>query len=79
MGKRYYYRPLSGEELEQKYLSKSGKVYRFIDGCRHTNEEKVGYCWNKEHRGFLTKGLMKRHKCCEKKCKYLQMYDKNKT
>lgn len=42
--------------------------YRLIDNnwTRHP----VAYCWR--YKGFLTKGLMKTHKCKERKCRRLQ-------
>ena len=45
-----------------------------MDGYPHNNEEKVGYCWLEEHKGFLTLDLIERHHCLDKKCKHLQMY-----
>ena len=76
---RFYYRPLNEKGLQQKYLSKNGFINRFIDGFPHRNEAKVGYCWNSEHRGYLTTELMKRHNCKNKNCRYFQPYnDKRK-
>lgn len=67
------YRRLNEKELRERFLTKSGMVKRFIDGNYHT-DQRVGYCWNDTHRGFLSKSLMKKHKCVEKGCTYLQIY-----
>lgn len=74
MGRRYYYKRLSVKELNEKYVKKNKLLRRFMDGHPHRNEEKIGYCWNNEHKGWLTIDLLERHGCLEKKCRHLQLY-----
>lgn len=74
LGRRYYYKRLSERELNEKYVNKNKLLRRFMDGHPHRNEEKVGYCWNNQHKGYLTEELMKRHQCMEKDCHFCQLY-----
>ena len=79
LGRRYYYKRLSEKALNEKYVKKNKLLRRFMDGHPHRNEQKVGYCWNDQHKGYLTEELMRRHNCLEKKCKYCQLYQKDNT
>lgn len=78
MGKRNKkntYRPLSAKDLTRKYVEKNKLLYRFMDGHPHRNEIKAGYCWNNEHKGWLTPKHVKEHDCIGKKCRYFQKYE----
>jgi hypothetical protein len=79
MGKRYRnrYRPLNTKELQERFLTKSGMVHRYIDGCHH-NGPAAGYCWCDTHRGFLTKSMIEHHGCKCKNCRFLQVYGEKK-
>jgi len=75
-GRYSHYRRLSGFELNQKYCTKKGKVNRFIDGVYRDTSKIVAYCWNVNHRGYLTKKMMEGHDCIKKECSFLQLYNK---
>lgn len=47
-----------------------------VDGLyRKGTKEYVGYCWFKQHKGFLTRKLMKKHQCPSKVCHYFQKFE----
>ena len=47
-----------------------------VDGLyRKGSKEFVGYCWYKNHKGFLTRKLMKKHQCPSKNCHYFQKFE----
>jgi hypothetical protein len=51
-------------------------VKRCVDGIRRKGtKEYVGYCWFKEHKGYLTRKLMKEHQCTGKECHYFQKFE----
>ena len=35
---------------------------------------KIGYCWCKTHRGYLTEKILKDHECLQKNCRYLEKF-----
>lgn len=37
-------------------------------------ENRIGYCHNPNHRGYLSVNLLKNHKCLEKQCRYLEVH-----
>lgn len=43
----------------------------FMDKVYRDTDKAVGYCVCDKHRGYLTKGLMKSHRCSEKNCVFL--------
>lgn len=45
-----------------------------IDGRNCSRESRVGYCWCKLHRGYLTASLLKEHNCIENNCMYFQKF-----
>lgn len=40
-------------------------------------ENRIGYCHNPMHKGYLSVNLLKCHKCLEKQCKYLEVDKKH--
>lgn len=42
---------------------------------RSSTKKPCGYCWNKIHRGLLSVKLLKKHKCLQKHCEFLQKYE----
>lgn len=74
MGRRYHYKRLTIAQLNEKYVKKNKFLKRFMDGYPHNYEEKIGYCWNNTHKGYLTWDLLLRHQCLEKNCHYMQLY-----
>lgn len=42
------------------------------NGIKHN---RIGYCHNKIHQGYLTSTSLKEHKCLEKRCTFLQKFD----
>lgn len=62
---------------KQKYdtynsVSSRGKTY--MNG--QTNKDNaIAYCHHENHIGYLNENLMKKHKCLEKQCRYLEKYE----
>lgn len=50
------------------------RCVRTIDGSYCTLNRRVGYCWNRIHRGVLTRPQMEQHQCIERNCHYFQKY-----
>lgn len=44
---------------------------------RKPSKNPCGYCHNRTHRGFVTVDAMKDHKCMEKACPFLQIFDEH--
>lgn len=42
---------------------------------RISYDRRIGYCQNKNHKGFITKETLCEHKCLKKKCPYLQKFE----
>ena len=53
------------------------RFYRMVDGSTLCNlENRVGYCWSISHPGFLSKRLVKVHRCVEKNCANLERFER---
>jgi len=37
----------------------------------------IAFCHNPQHKGHLSKNLIKCHKCLDKQCRYLQIYSEH--
>lgn len=48
-----------------------------IDGNYCAPKQRVGYCWSKLHRGYLTLQLMHKHECLQRQCSLLQKYEEH--
>jgi hypothetical protein len=59
----------------EKLMDRKWHPYTTIDRNPCNEGQRVGYCWNEIHRGYLTKNLMKEHQCIEKKCRHFQKYE----
>lgn len=59
----------------EKLTDKKWHPYTTIDRNPCNENQRVGYCWNEIHRGYLTKNLMKEHQCIERKCRHFQKYE----
>lgn len=44
------------------------EMVKCIDGIRRSYKRCIGFCNNNIHRGFITKELIPKHKCLERKC-----------
>ena len=42
-----------------------------------SNKNVIGYCHFSEHKGYVTRNLLKSHKCDTKSCHYLEKYEDN--
>ena len=38
----------------------------------------IGFCHSKEHKGYITKEILKEHDCLGKGCHYFQIFEDNK-
>lgn len=47
------------------------EMVKCIDDIRRTYKRCIGFCNNNIHKGFITKELIQKHKCLEKKCTFL--------
>ena len=62
---------------KQRMTPEKWRSYTTIDGNRCNPEQRCGYCWSEQHRGYLTLPLMFQHECVEKQCKHFQKYEKH--
>lgn len=56
-------------------IDEGQRVYTDINGKHCSEGKRIGYCWSKCHRGYITKAILDEHKCIEKKCDAFQKYD----
>ena len=55
-------------------------IYRpkhYIDR-KYRRGEPAGYCWCMTHLGYLDPGLIEKHDCIGKNCRFLQRYEQHK-
>lgn len=46
-----------------------------VDGIHREKSKNIGYCWYSLHRGYVTVAIMKKHRCTEKSCTYLEKFE----
>lgn len=64
---------LNKYEKALRNIAEGGTIYcRTLDGSFCCDTKCVGFCWSKLHKGYITKNLMKQHRCIEKNCKSFQ-------
>lgn len=62
---------------KQRMTQEKWRSYNTIDGNQCNPEQRCGYCWSEQHRGYLTLPLMFQHECIEKQCKHFQKYEQH--
>ena len=62
---------LNIESFEQIREVKKETVFLF-DGTPVKSSKVIAYCNNATHYGWINKGLMKKHRCIEKECPYME-------
>lgn len=65
-----------GDVKNRKTRTLNHKYSYSINGDWCEPHNRVGYCWNKMHRGCITRRTAKEHKCLEKNCRFLQKTNK---
>ena len=58
--------------LESEIIMENHNTVKLINRSRAHEDKVIGYCHLDSHRGYLTKKLLKSHKCLEKKCTFLK-------
>ncbi|MCL1912243.1 MAG: hypothetical protein FWG13_08560, partial [Leptospirales bacterium] len=53
-------------------MDQSEKLVKTIHGHRCKQSKAVGFCYNINHKGYVTKRLLKEHECLEKQCFLLE-------
>ena len=56
-------------------LDKKHMFYTDINGKPCSEGKRIGYCWSKCHKGYVTKAILDEHKCIEKNCDAFQKYE----
>jgi hypothetical protein len=60
-----------GKVIEAMLKTRDGKI-RLFNGDRANAKNVVGFCYNKKHKGAISKKLMNKHGCLEKGCRYFE-------
>ena len=60
--------------MQKDIFKKTKEKWKLITGAI-TGQTPYGYCYYKNHRGYLTKALIKEHQCTAKQCRYFRKND----